>query len=673
MNMGMTNMRITNKRIREKMIKMLSICVICILLLSGKSFGNSDPIPGLIRSAGDASAYPNDNLLVIFDSTLVNVKESGLSYVTTHSLTKVLNAKGAMEMSVVKFGYDPLSAYVEVKKVVVYRNDGTIQVLDLNNVLDYPAPARAIYWGAREKMIEIGRLNPGEAVEVVQFKKGFTYALLGADDDESKYIPPMKGHFYDIVEFWSGNPVKTKVYQVVMPFDKPLQFEVYNGEVTSSVVFRGDKTIYSFIKKEILPIKNEARMVALSDVATKLLLSTSPDWYSKSKWFYKVNEDFGSFDVTPEIRSKVAEILKGSKTEYDSISRLTHWVADEVRYSGISMGCGEGYTLHKGEMTFADRCGVCKDKAGMLVTMLRAAGFTSYPAMTMAGSRIDYIPADQFNHSVTIVKLKDNKYHLLDPTWVPFVRELWSSAEQQQQYLMGLPEGADLATTPISSPENHYLRISITSALSGDGVLTGNLTLTAEGQTDAAVRNLFRNSSKFQWEKIIEKELLKISPFAEITRLDFGDPINYMAGPIRIEIGFRIPEYAEISGNRMIFTPLSSTGLFKGVQPHLLFETGLKERKFGFRDRCSRQVEVNETLRLPAFVKAISLPGEKKNGGAVCSFYGNSKLTGNNLELSSKTILGKRVYESRDWPEFREAINAQNGLADEPVILQVKN
>ena len=68
---------------------------------------------------------------------------------------------------------------------------------------------------------------------------------------------------------------------------------------------------------------------------------------------------------------------------------------------------GEGFTLHKGEMTFNDRCGVCKDKAGMLITMLRAAGMKSYPAMTMAGSRIDYIPADQFNHCVTVVKLKD--------------------------------------------------------------------------------------------------------------------------------------------------------------------------------------------------------------------------------------------------------------------------
>ena len=72
---------------------------------------------------------------------------------------------------------------------------------------------------------------------------------------------------------------------------------------------------------------------------------------------------------------KVNEILVGATSEIDSISLLTHWVADEMRYSGISMGEGEGFTLHCGEMNFTDRCGVCKDKAGMLITMLRSAGF----------------------------------------------------------------------------------------------------------------------------------------------------------------------------------------------------------------------------------------------------------------------------------------------------------
>jgi hypothetical protein len=336
------------------------------------------------------------------------------------------------------------------------------------------------------------------------------------------------------------------------------------------------------------------------------------------------------------------------------------------------MGCGEGYTLHKGAMTFSDRCGVCKDKAGMLITMLRAAGFKSYPAMTMAGSRIDYIPADQFNHSVTIVKLKDGKYHLLDPTWVPFVRELWSSAEQQQQYLMGVPEGADLATTPLSAPENHFLKIDGKSSLSADGTLTGSLTITAEGQTDAGIRGMFRNSNKTQWNQNVEKELLKISPLAEITGVDYGDPIDYKSGPIRITIEYKIPEYALVSGNQLLFTPVSASNLFKNYQPHLFFETWMKERKFPFRDRCSRLVDISETIFLPGNSTSVYLPESKTATGDVSYFAGRYSLNDRTLNLTERIVLGERIYEAKSWPEFRNTVISQNAFADDPVVIRIQ-
>jgi len=323
-------------------------------------------------------------------------------------------------------------------------------------------------------------------------------------------------------------------------------------------------------------------------------------------------------------------------------------------------------------MIFEDRSGVCKDKAGMLITMLRAAGFNSYPAMTMAGSRIDDIPADQFNHCVTVIKRHNGKYQLLDPTWVPFLRELWSSAEQQQQYLMGVPEGADLATTPLSPPENHYLRITGKSELSKEGSLTGTITLSAEGQTDASVRaGFFRNSNKTQWQQNLEKEMLKVSPLAEVTRIEFGDPINYMSGPIKITIDYRIPDYAEISGDRVVFTPVIAS-IFRSLQPHLAFETSVKDRKYPFRDRCSRLVELSEMITLPEGFSIYSKPETKSKPGEVCSFEGGYMLNGNQLALNEKATFGKRIYDAKDWSQFRETVNAQNSFMEHPVILQVK-
>jgi len=634
------------------------------LLLAG-------PFDELISKAGTAKEYPKDPQILIFDSTRVDVMPSGLSHFYIHRLHKVLTAKGALELSVIKFDYDPLSAFAEIQKVVIYRANGSVETLDTKKFMDYPAPARAIYWGAREVMLGVGRLEPGDAVEVVLFKKGFTYALLQADD-EDRFIPPMKGHFYDIVPFYNDYPILSKVYILSIPKDKMLQYEFYNGEASVSQSLTGDKIRYIWSKKQILPIKTEPGMVDKSDVAAKLLMSTNPDWRAKSLWFFGVNEDFGSFKTTPAITAKTREILKQARSEEDSIALLTHWCADEIRYSGLSMGKGEGFTLHTGEMTFTDRAGVCKDKAGMLITMLRAAGFESYPAMTMAGSRIDYIPADQFNHCVTVVKRRSGDYQLLDPTWVPFLRELWSSAEQQQNYLMGVPEGADLMETPVSDAANHYFRLNGTSTLSPDGSLNGTFTLTAEGQTDAGIRRFFTGGLKEQWKMQMEKELLKVASQAKLISIDFGDPYAYQKGPIRIVFNYTIPNYATAGPSGMVFVPLLASNLFKNVQAHLNTNTSLAERKYPFRDRCSRMVEITETITLPEGYSMVSGPAAIAHSGAAASFTATLIQQGNQIILKESGRFEKRIYDAADWPEYKKAVLAQLSYSTEPVVLKSK-
>ena len=649
-------------------MKLKTLLVICSLIIYQINIAN--PVTDLIKNSGCSKDYPGSNLLIIFDSTDVDVQPSGLSYVKTHTLYKILTTDGAKNMNVIKYGYDPLSAYVDITGITIYRKDGTIEEVDVSESYDYPAPARMIYWGAREKMVEVGRLEPGDAIEVYLFKKGYTYALLYEEEDE-KYIPPMRGHYYDIVPFWSSDPLLLKYYSVSVPDDKLIQYQFYNGEAESSAIPQGDRMRYTFIKKDIMPIKTEPRMVAMSDIAPKLLISTSPDWEAKSLWFYGVNEDYGSFESTPEIDKKVDEILANAKDEMDSISLLTHWVADEIRYSGISMGPGEGYTLHSGDMNFTDRCGVCKDKAGMLITMLRAAGFESYPAMTMAGSRIDYIPADQFNHSVTIVKLKNGEYELLDPTWVPFLRELWSSAEQQQNYLMGVPEGADLMITPVSAPENHFFRLTGNSEIKDNGTLVGEFVLEAEGQTDASIRRMFTSNYKTEWENSVERELLSIAPQAVIKSMEFGEPYKYQENHINIKISYEIPNYAVVTDEEIIFTPLVAANLFKRGMAHMYFGLSPEKRKFAFRDRCSRLVELNETVSLPASGEILNEGMQETVGDETASFEGSIEITGETLVLNEKANFSKRIYEPEDWPPFRDAVRAQRKFAETPIIISL--
>ncbi len=668
-------------------MRKLTVILIVAAFLGGSSMAQENVVRG---------KYAGMNTVTVFDSTGVYMEESGLSHVLTHRLVRAVSFAGARSLSTVKIDYDPLSAYCEITHVLVHRvANGQVDTLLWPGregnvpVYDYVAPARMIYWGASQKMVEVGRINPGDQLEVWTYKKGYTYALLADDhpslngtfaalpEDDTRYVPPMKGHFYDIVPFWSDQPVQKKVYQLNILDSKQLRYQVYfrGMQMNSQLDIRREaadeegRSLYTFTnKEEIMPLKREPRAVAGNDIGCKLLLSTSPDWQAKSRWFYGVNEDYGSFVPTPEMQQKVNELLVGATDEMDSIARLTHWVADNIRYAGISMGEGEGFTLHNQEMNFTDRCGVCKDKASTLIGMLRAAGFKAYAAMTMAGERIDRIPADQFNHSVCAVQLRNGKFEMLDPTWVPNVRELWSSAEQQQGYLIGTAEGCDLMETPISAPENHYVRIIGQSRIDAEGTLTGTISITAEGQSDAAVRGVF-NARQSEWRRNLELELLRIAPNAQINDIQYTDPDRYLEQPVKITYSYVIPNYATVTKDVIEFIPLTARNFYQRAMSHLNFDLSMLQRQQPFADRCSRLVDIRETIELPFAPTQLHYPMVDGVANPAASFGCGFQMDNNKLSFGEQAVFGKRVYDAEDWPAFRASAMGQKTVSQTPVIL----
>lgn len=619
-------------------------------------------------------AFTSAAATVLLDSVGVNVSDNGSGSFTIHKVVRVQNNSGALAHRVIIYDYDPLTAAAQFDKVTVYGSDGSVREIDTATACDYAAPARAIYWGARQIMIEIGALQPGDIIDYTIAKKGFTYALLAdiPSEDDERFVPPMRGEFYDIVPFWVDYPTVNKVYSVSVPENKPVQYEFYQGECRSSVRKINDRKLFTFSTSMVTPFASERNMVSLYDVAPKLMLSSTDKWQDKSLWFYNVNEDYGSFESLPEAQKKVDELLKGTKDNMERISILTHWVADNMRYSGIPMGKGEGYTLHNTKMNFTDRCGVCKDKAAMLISMLRMAGFEAYPAMTMAGSRIETIPADHFNHCVVVVKLEDGTYMPLDPTWVPFKRELWSSAEQQQNYLPGIPEGSDLCLTPVSDPMNHYLKINAKTTLSADGTLSGEFVVNAEGQSDGSVRAPFLQGYADRIYRSLEAQLFAVSPQAILEGYTCKNPKEYQKAPISLKIKFSIPSYATIGEGVIICKPLVLTDIYSGVCSFLRIDTSMKERKYAFKDGCSRYVEMSETMTLPTGYKMLQEKTIFSTDGKVAKASGSLTQKGNKVCVERKISLGKRVYEATEWNEFRTAVNAYKEIAKNTLIFEKK-
>jgi hypothetical protein len=642
-----------------------------------------DDVRAKIKAAGDAKKW-NADVVGVVDDTDVTIKPNGLGVATTRRVTKVLREGGIRSQAVQRFPYDPYTNRLELIAIRIYREDGKIEEVPLETPVQQPQPASGIFWPTEQYLISLPRLAVGDAVESVSKLTGFNVAYLAAPGGEAAgsdggeelnalgqpLKPPVPGNWHDEVHFWSGYPIIEKRYIVRLPKDKQLQFEVYNGELRSSVLLEGDQYVYTFEKKDIEPFHGEPDMESAPNVATKLLLATLPTWEQKAQWLYGVSEPQLAADDA--IRAKVAEVIKDCKADEEKYTALNHWVAENIRYAGTSRGMCEGYTIHDVKQTFSDRCGVCKDKAAMLCGMLRVAGFDSYTVMTMARQRVDRIPADQFNHCVTCIKNKDGSLTLLDPTWMPKSRDNWSTLEPLQHVVYGLPEGKGLSQSPYFPPQDCAATWSGEAALDDSGRLTGSLAFTANGTPEGRLRRSLAGYPPGERSHVFDETFQRLSPSARAKVLSCTDPVDF-SGPLKLAAEFDVPHFVLGAGRQRHFElPIMQTVLGDRTLSDLLGKTGPKERKYGLKLWATRLARFDETLRLPDDWKVVRKPEPVKLDGPSAGLNFELEATPGQLHYTCELVIKKWTIPPEEYANFKEVLEKFDELAGCVIACEVE-
>ncbi len=620
-----------------------------------------DPEEAVETLAGaDASPYEGADRLVLFDRTEIDVEETGLSHVYHHRFVKVLEPDGALALRAKRFDFDPASNMIEIVAVRLHREDSTFVDVDPSAAVDVTAPADyGIFWGGRMLLLSLPPLKPGDGLEFITYKKGFQIAYLNEEEgavgdagaDDERYIPPMRGHFYDVVTFQGSLPMLEKTYVVRVPRDKLLQYSQYNGEVMSSLTFNDAQLIYTFWKEDIPAVEREPRMPDLQDVVPKVVMATVPSWPEKSRWFFETNE--WVFASNPDIDEMVEDITGDLRTDEEKIAALVHWVAQNIRYSGLSMGEGEGYTIHPSDMTFSDRCGVCKDIAGMLVTMLRSAGYNTFAAMTMAGARVEEVPADQFNHCVVALRQEDGEYLMLDPTWAPWNNPVWSRWEGEQHYVIGSPGGEELRAIPAFTPDENLMTVESEARILEDGTLEGTFAMEGQGISDGRLRGIKAYRTKAGVERYIEGWLGHLSDRAELVSYTLSDHRDFTRNTtLRVE--YRVPRFVEVFDGEMVF---QSPGLLlvadNGSILRLAGLPDTEERKHPAFMWAPQRVTLDETISLPRDFEVES-PEDWSKEESLASASLTWEATGRRLSLDAEASLGSRLIPIDDFAGARD-------------------
>jgi len=612
-----------------------------------------------IENAGTAEDFDDAAYIIVCDSAVNSVNDLGISYINSYLVYKALTEEGCKDLSVITWGYEPLSSFVEVREVNIIRGDEKIPV-PVEDVLDLPAPQSGIYWGDRIKVLQLPRLQVDDGIEVEIFRKGYSYALLDSEmePDDERYIPPMPGEYFDIVHFQADVPIVQKRYVLKLPANKRLHSQIYNGPMYSSTTYSTDTTTYSWWIEDAPGWHRPRYGPGAADVVTKVVLATVESWEAKSAWFFEINEK--QFEVTDAIQAKVDEILATAGvtdgTDEEKAFELIHWVAQNIRYSGQTMGEGEGYTLHSGAMILEQRSGVCKDIAGMLITMMRAAGLDSYGAMTMAGSRIEEVPADQFNHCVVALKKDDGSFVMYDPTWVPYYKDIWSKYEAEQHYLIGTPEGEPLRNIAYSPPEESSLRLNNAGTLLIDGTFEGTLELEGKGVMDSRLRSMLSWTRLSELANSLAGLLHPISDRVELIGYEHGDLLDFSKN-MWWKIKYRIPEYAiKIDDGYEFKSPMLQLTANSGRLFSPISFSWPEKREDEVFFWAAQLLDGRETIKLPKGYQVAEPEESEEVDETYAYFMGRSEMTGRELVIRQKVETRRRQIPRDGYDGLRQAM-----------------
>lgn len=626
-----------------------------------------------IQTTPDLKKIPG-NYITVLDSIHEKYYEDGTSERYEFKKIKILSPRGARNFTSISVSYTPYYNSAKILDVKIIKKNGKEITVPLNNIKDIPAPADlggTIFWGERLKVVELPSITPGDMIVYETFKRGGNW-LGPTGENIIKYKTPFPGYFNTIELFEDFEPIKRKVYVLEENSSKPVKFGIFNGHIEHKIMKKDGKVFHVFVRENVKAAKREPMSGSKYDILTKLIVTNIPSWKEMSKHDYELAEA----NVEPDeyVRSMADSLLRGIKEPEEKIEKLFYFVADEIRYLGLIESQTEGYEPHNARVTLEKRAGVCKDKAALLVALLRAAGFNAYYATTAVGMRMENIPADQTNHAIVALETEPYKYTYLDPTIGAGGKDLLPASEALQGVLVARKEGDTLRTLPFIPAEHNKVYINFKEKLERD-TLFATMKVLNSGIYDQMVRRQARRG-KEAFKRSLLALLRGISPDVIIDSLSLMDVHDY-SRYYEYTVYFHIPNPVIHVGKINLLKPISHNESWYSSFIYELNNFNLPERVYPFHFRSTRYMEIEEELKLGRGYRIASIPVDfeteyREDSSPWSEFSIKYDLKHGTLNTSSTIFINKKVIAPEDYTAMKEGLEKYRNQLKKWIIMEVE-
>ena len=500
--------------------------------------------------------YPDEtNAVVLLDDETLTVKDNGDMYVNYRRVVKILRPSGK-EYGIFHAYFDKETKLEWIHAWSIGSNGQEYELKDKDAIETSPY-AYALYEDTRYKVMKLPAVDVGAYVAVEFQQKCRPYAF------SRKWL------------FQEAAPVKVARFSVNLPAGWEYQYRF--GNWTEKKPVSAGSNSWSWEIDDVPGIEHEREMPSFHSLAGMMVVSfysaslkqasRTDTWSDVARWADSLN---ASRRVpTPKLQARVTELSEGKPNTVDRIRALANYAQHNIRYVEIGIGIG-GFQAHMAGDTFANSYGDCKDKATLLITMLKEAGIDSYLVLVNdeRGVVNPAVPTPwAFNHAIVAIKVPPNvddaalyatvddpklgKILFFDPTNDMVKFGMLPGYEQNSYALVVTGNGGELLKMPILAPAlNRLIRVAHLQ-LTPDGGLLGDVEEIRSGEEAAGMRARLMNADHEKRRKYFETFLAEFLDqsrltYASITGLEKYDE------PLVLRYKFEAPDYAKSAGDLML-------------------------------------------------------------------------------------------------------------------------
>jgi tetratricopeptide (TPR) repeat protein/transglutaminase-like putative cysteine protease len=421
-------------------------------------------------AAATAVSADGANIAILEDDDSYTFDQQGRMTHVGYTVYKVLTEKGAEAWDSIAISWEPWHEARPEIRVRVITPDGAEHQLDPKNINETPAHDGdyKIYSDGKRLHAPFPAIAAGVVVEEEYTQRETEPLFAGGRSGWTTFGREEMPVEHSRLQFDFPSSLPLRTAKILLPDVKPQRTESH-GRV---------KLVYEVGRLEGV---SDDDPNFPPDVARfpQVSYSTGQSWQVLAAEYSKIVDDRAD---AAAVKTVVDDLIAGKKTAAEKEAALLDYLDRNVRYTGIEFG-GAAIIPHDPAETLGKKYGDCKDKATLLVTMLRAAGIPAYVALLNAGSRMD-VPAELpgmglFDHAIVYVPAiaASDAQPAMPAVWIDATDRYarlgqLPIADQGRFSLIARPETTALAQIPLSGSKDNTLLEYRTVTLSENGPAT---------------------------------------------------------------------------------------------------------------------------------------------------------------------------------------------------------